>query len=415
MLESTPPPVTAHPAHTGIVKRVSWVELYFDLIFVFAVGQTAHTIVAEPTWHATGLAVLLFVALWWTWIGFVVLYDRIGTETVAGRLVVLAGTVPCAIAAIQVHDAAHGGTAGFAIALAATRVLLALAFRVSGDERSSARATMIGYLLSAAIFAVSAAVPAPWRYLLWGIVLFQEAGLLLLGPGRRNGNRWATQLYRVVSPPVTDAGGVEALRVDPFHLAERFGQFMIILLGEIVIAVGTEASSTKHHGTSYWLVLICGLVIPAALWWVYFTSAVGINESLLRRSGGDPAIAYSLYAGGHLLPACSLLFLAAGISVAIGEESASIGAWLIMIGLAGFMLGARAVTDPATSNAGRILRLVIAAATVALALLRPIVSAAGIVLIAAAYALSAAAIVSLRHTDRVHDIAATRRVVPPQP
>src|SRR5215468_10935206 len=119
MAEPDAPPAPAD-------KRVSWVELYFDLIFVFAIGQSAHVIVAEPRWHGVWTAVGLFVSLWWTWIGFVVLYNRHGAESAPHRLVVLAGTIPCAVAAIELHGAATDGhLAGFAWALAGTRAILA--------------------------------------------------------------------------------------------------------------------------------------------------------------------------------------------------------------------------------------------------------------------------------------------------
>ena len=56
-------------------KRVSWVELYLDLVFVLAIGQIAHLIVAKPEMHSVWVALGLFAALWWTW-GFAVLYSR---------------------------------------------------------------------------------------------------------------------------------------------------------------------------------------------------------------------------------------------------------------------------------------------------------------------------------------------------
>src|SRR5262245_38674125 len=102
-------------------KRVSFVELYFDLIFVFAVRQAAHVIIDAPTWRGVGAALVLFIPLWWTWIGFVMLYNLRGEDRTAYRLVVLAGTIPCAIAAIEVHGAVGGHTVGFSFALAAAR------------------------------------------------------------------------------------------------------------------------------------------------------------------------------------------------------------------------------------------------------------------------------------------------------
>jgi hypothetical protein len=143
-------------------KRVSWVELYFDLIFAFAVGQTAHIMVADPHWGGLGRAVGLFVPLWWTWIGFVVLYNRHGEDHISQRLLLLVGTLPCAVAAVETHSAARGDLLAFTFALAGARLVLAAAFAFTAE---GARPVSIGYGFSTAAFAASAFVPSPWRYL----------------------------------------------------------------------------------------------------------------------------------------------------------------------------------------------------------------------------------------------------------
>jgi len=108
---------------TGGGKRVGWVELYFDLVFVFAVGQVAHGIVTDPHWSRVAAALGLFMTLWWTWIGFAVLYNRRGDDSrTADRLFMLAGTLPCAIAATQAHHVFEGHPAVFALALAGVRL-----------------------------------------------------------------------------------------------------------------------------------------------------------------------------------------------------------------------------------------------------------------------------------------------------
>ncbi len=173
-------PVAEEPGE----KRVSWVELYFDLIFVFAVSETTHVMVSDPHWGGFGRALGLFIPLWWTWIGFVVLYNRQYEDRVSQRLFVLVGTLPCAVAAVETHAAATGHGAAFIAALAAARFVLALAFAFTSDQ---GRQVAIGYGVSTVAFAVSAFVPGPWRYLLWAFALIQEAGFLLLrnGEGRR--------------------------------------------------------------------------------------------------------------------------------------------------------------------------------------------------------------------------------------
>jgi low temperature requirement protein LtrA len=68
-------------------------------------------------------------------------------------------------------------------------------------------------------------------------------------------------------------------------------------------------------------------VLAATLWWVYFIAAAPISEAVLRASGGNPAMAYGLYADGHLSPAFSLLAMAAGVSLAITGHASQAAAW----------------------------------------------------------------------------------------
>ena len=90
----------------GEGKRVSWVELYLDLVFVLAVGQLSHLIVAEPR-RSVWIVLGLFFALWWTWVGFAVLYNRHGADQPAQRSLFLAGSVPAGVAAVAIEPAAR--------------------------------------------------------------------------------------------------------------------------------------------------------------------------------------------------------------------------------------------------------------------------------------------------------------------
>jgi low temperature requirement protein LtrA len=387
-------------------RRVSWVELYFDLIFVFAVGQAAHVMVAEPHWSGIGQALGLFFTLWWTWIGFVVLYNRHGEDRPSQRLFVLAGTLPCAVAAIETHSAAEGHGMVFAFALAGARLVLALAFAFTSDN---ARRVAVGYAVSAVLFVGSAFLPTPWRFALWAFALIQEAGFLLLGsnrrrPGERRGQRGlrgrAESVKAMFSPP-TDPTRV----VDAAHLAERFGLMMIILLGEIVVSVVASAAAVPDHGTRYWSGLLAGLVLAGALWWIYFNAAAPISEYVLRASGGNPSMAYGLYAGGHLTPAFALLVIAAGNSLALSGEAAP-AAWFVTGGLAAYLLGTRAVVTGELLGLGRVLGVGVVALTVGLALLEPVVSSTGVVVAAAVWAVAIGAYVSWRLPTRLRTVTA---------
>ena len=393
-------------------KRVSWVELYFDLIFVFAVGQLSHIMVTDPHWSGLGIALGLFLPLWWTWVGFAVLYNRHGQDKTAQRLLVLAGTLPCAVAAIETRAAADGHLMTYTFALAGARLILAVAFAFTAGK---ARRVAIGYGLSAVAFAVSAFVPGPWRYVIWALALLQEAGFLLLrneeGAEKRHGERTGQHpparrsrlesMRAMLKPPADPARGVDA-----GHLAERFGLMIIILLGEVVVAVAAAAAGVPRHDAWYWLGLLAGLVLAAALWWIYFTAAAPISEYVLRASGGNPAMAYGLYAGGHLGPAFSLLTMAAGVSLVLSGEAPTAAAWFITGGLASYLLGTRVVVIDRSLRFDSLLRVAAGAATACLAFLEPVISATGVVMVTAAWAVAIAAYVTRRFPGLLKDVTA---------
>ncbi len=139
---------------------------------MLAVGGLAHVIEGHPEMRSVWIALGLFVTLWWTWIGFAVLYNRRGADTRPDRLLFLAGSVPAGIAAIAIEPAAEGHSAAFATAMAVTRVVLAMA---NDADRQIVRA----YGASALLFVISIWVPEPWRYLLWAMAIGFESGAVL--------------------------------------------------------------------------------------------------------------------------------------------------------------------------------------------------------------------------------------------
>ena len=167
-------------------KRVSWVELYLDLIFVLAVSELAQLIVAEPTARSVWVSLGLFMTLWWTWIGFAVLYNRQGADAPQQRLLFLAGSVPTGVAAVAIEPASVGDSTVFALSLAVTRLVLAGAHAAGGDRANLLRRRIIrSYLASATLFIVSIWVPEPWRYVLWAIGIAVESGAILNEDARR--------------------------------------------------------------------------------------------------------------------------------------------------------------------------------------------------------------------------------------
>ena len=354
-------------------KRVSWVELYLDLIFVLGVGRLAHEIVAEPRMRTVWIALGLFLTLWWTWIGFAVLYNRHGDDDRIQRLLFRAGSVPAGLAAVAIEPAAEGHSDALALSLAATRVVLAVTHAVEDDWRDGLRRRVSrAYFTSAALIAVSVALPGPWRYALWAIAIGVESGAVL-----------------------AQAPSSEAEALDSHHFAERFGLFLIILLGEVVISAGNSPLAGEQGVAGVWAALFAAMVLGAALWWLYFDAAAELNLRVLELSGGSPAIARAIFAGGHMVPAFGLILTASGLGLLLeGHDPPRAAYWLACVGIGLYLAGTR-VFLAAGSRAGGVLRVVLLIAPFQLARRADALSAHGYIWLLMAWTVMCAALGSL--------------------
>jgi len=374
-------------------KRVSWVELYLDLIFVLAVGRLAHVMVAEPETSSVWVALGLFVILWWTWIGFAVLYNRHGRDAPAQRLLFLAGSVPAGVAAVAIEPASEGRSTVFALSMAVTRLVLAGAHAGLGWRDVLGRRISRAYLTSAAAFLVSIWMPGPWRYVLWAVAVGGESNALLTE------DRAAARRARHDHDPRALVPVDPAEALDPHHFAERFGLFLIILLGEVVISAGDVPVSGEAGTLAGWGALAAAMVLAAALWWLYFDAAAEINLKVLELSGGSPTMARAIFAAGHMLPAFALIIIAAGLGLLLEGDPPQIAYWLACVGIGIYLAGTR-VFMGASSRAGGVIRVVLLVATFQLARLSDVLSAHGYVWLLMAWTVMCAALASVQSHRR---------------
>ncbi|MBO9534552.1 MAG: low temperature requirement protein A [Solirubrobacteraceae bacterium] len=430
---------TAVPESHG--KRVSFVELYLDLIFVLAVGRLSQLLVEEPTGHRVLVTLGLFLLLWWTWIGFVVLFNRYGVDDRWQRFAFLAATVPGGIAAVAVVPAADGDTAVLAGALAAIRFVLVIAHFDKGHvvDLARQRASAI-YAVSGTMFAVSLLLPERARLILWGVIILSESGAILDDDLRRDelpeferGQRRTREEVRQLRAHARDArrrarahrkaeqraqrgrgrdreqAGPEMLArfapkdpkdgLDAHHFAERFGLFLIILLGEVVLEAGKGTLDHREILAQQWVSLGAAMVLAASLWWLYFSVAADINRQVLDLAGGSPAIARTIFAVGHMVPAFALLLISGGVGALIEHEGSTAaaphlsGAYvLVSAGLALYLFGTRSFMF-ANSGPSGALRAAILVATVFLARLRHELAPNEYLLVVTVWALGCAALV----------------------
>ena len=286
------PPQLRFIAGTDPARRVTWLELFFDLIFVAAVAQVGEPLRADYTLAGLLRYCVLFVLIWWAWIGNSVFATRFNTDDALQRALTLVQMFAVAAMAANATDALDSrSSAGFAAAYAALRfVLVAQYGRARQIERARGLATryLAGHGFAAALWLGSAFVPAPARFAIWALALAIDLG-----------TPWIAVTHSVAAPP------------DAAHLPERFGLFTLILLGESVIAVMQGMKSQEDWSGAAASSAFLGMAIAFALWWWYFDGATAASERHIR-SRGD-AVRFHVWSYAHLPLYLGIAIAGAGV------------------------------------------------------------------------------------------------------
>jgi low temperature requirement protein LtrA len=240
-------------------RRVTFLELFFDLVFVVVISQLALRLAANPTWSGVGWFVFLFYAVWSSWTNGTLYHDLHGTNDVSARVFTFSQMLAVAVMAVYIGDIPGEGSTGFALAFAAnTFILVILWFRTGLHDpahRPGSVPYSIAYLLAAIAFAVSAALDGPGRYWLWVFGLVVEVLGLVVGL-----HRW--------TPPVGQVGDA-AIAVSP-SLIERLGLFVIIVLGEVIVGAVNGMADIKPIEPGDIVIGLLGVLVAIGLWWIYF-------------------------------------------------------------------------------------------------------------------------------------------------
>ncbi|MGH2500737.1 MAG: low temperature requirement protein A [Candidatus Limnocylindria bacterium] len=293
-------------------RRATWLELFFDLVFVVAVAQLAFALGADKTVEGFLIFLGLFVPVWWAWVGYTFYADRFDTDDVVHRVLMLSGMFAVGALASVIPDAARGETAGFAIAYVAVRAFVILLNARAWLHLPSARPLLDRYVpaftLAAALMLASVAVEPPLRYWIWALALAIDVGT-----------------------PLASRARIAQVPVHASHIPERVGLFTIIVLGETVLAVvlGTDAVDWNLESG---LVAALGFMLGVAFWWLYFDYLDG--EMLLGRS----IWAGQAYLYSHVPLMAGVIALGVGVKDAIqetaGTELSESTRWILCGGVA---------------------------------------------------------------------------------
>ncbi|MFX0071718.1 MAG: low temperature requirement protein A [Candidatus Hermodarchaeota archaeon] len=276
--------------------RVTWLELFFDLVFVGAVAELSHLLVGHADSDHLFSFIFLFIPLWWVWIGSTYYNERFQNNDISDRLLMLIQMIPVAALAVFIHGATNETAVGFALSYVLARSVIIFNWLRGGYHNPIARPVtnryVIGFTISISLWTLSILFQPPIMFIFWII------GLLI----------------DLITPLFTFKLQAEKLpRISTSHLPERFGLFTILVLGESVLGVIAGMSNNDNLTPIVIISAVFGLVLAFMLWWLYFDQVAG-----RRPKYGTWWPARWVYS--HLALVISITAIGAGILNVIAES-----------------------------------------------------------------------------------------------
>jgi low temperature requirement protein LtrA len=278
------PPRSLLQDHSG-QQRVTNIELFFDLVYVFAVTQMSHHLLAEPTVDGAVQTALLLALVWWAWVYTTWATNWLDARRIPVRLMLIA----LMLVSLVMSAALPGAFGSRGLIVAGAYVLMqvgrsafvAIAGRGQRVDRIFTRVTLWS-VASGCVWVAGAFVAGHARELVWlaafGVdLLGDRVGFYTPGMGRTTSEEW------------TIAGG---------HFAERCQAFIIIALGESIVVIGQALSVRQHVTAAVVAAFITAFAGSVALWWIYFDRSAEDGARVIAASPDPGALANSAY---HLI------------------------------------------------------------------------------------------------------------------
>ena len=315
-------PLVSEPTDDEEERKTSYIELFFDLVFVFAFTQVTALILEDTSMEGFLRAALVLAMVWWAWSAYAWMTNAIDIENTITRLIIFTAMAAGFFMALAVPDAFQDEAAWFAVAYFVVRVFnTALYTWGARNDPILLRATLR---------------LAPW---------FLVAALVALGGG------FADPDYRAwiwLASLVIDVVGTLTVarvqwRISPSHFAERFALIVIIALGESIVAIGIGTSELERDAT-YALSVVVAFAGVAALWWAYFDFTAMAAERALRRA--SPAargpLARDVFTYFHYPVVLGIIFYAVAAKKTLEhplDPLSEAGRWALGLGVAVFLCG----------------------------------------------------------------------------
>jgi len=302
------------------VDRVTTLELFFDLVFVFTITQLTAVLYHAPTWRSLAQVVLMLGVIWWMYGGYAWMTNAVSAETSARRLLLLGGMAGYFVLALAIPRAFAGSGLAFGLAyVVIVTVHTTFFMRATSASVVNAIVRLAPFnLASALVILAGGALGGSAQYALWTF-----AGVF----------EWMTPVIR----------GNRGFAIAPAHFVERHGLVVIVAIGESVIAIGIAASHLPVDG-SLAAVAALGLALSACLWWLYFGGDDERAERALAAMDPVRRAHGALYGFGywHLPLLLGIVLVAAAERQAFTDPFAALGwpgASMLACGAAAFLAG----------------------------------------------------------------------------
>jgi len=303
--------------------RVSTIELFFDLVFVFTVTQFASLLVQHLDLLHTARVLLMLGIIWWMYSGYAWLTNAVAPSSTLRRTLLLTGMAGFLLIALAIPEAFGAGGWVFGAGYLLVTVVHTTLF-LHADDNISIRTAVFQLApfngAAAVLVLAGGLLPGAWRYGLWALAL----ALVIAAP----------YLQRGMGHWTIDAG----------HFAERHGLVIIVAIGESVVAVGLAFADLKLTVTNV-AVGILGLCIAYYLYWNYFSGDETRAEhalAALRDPARKARVAVLAWGYAHYLLIAGIVFVAVGVKLAVAhstEASHWPAAIALSAGAAAFLLG----------------------------------------------------------------------------
>lgn len=299
-----------------VERHADWLELLYDLVLVAAISQLAFYESVNYTFLGFLGSIPLFFVIWWGWVGHTFYLSRFGTNDLFHRIFTLIQMLAIGGLAVSVKYAWGATGSVFAISYAILRFVLVFEYFRAGKYLPEARLLTnhycVGFGFAATLWLISAFLPIPWRFILWGFALIVD-----------------------LLTPITAGEKHVSIPLHSTHIPERFGLLIIIVIGETIVAILYKIS-TVGFALSTGIIGTMGFIIAFSIWWGYFEESRGAEAKVIK--AGNQITKYQIWLYSHFPLLLGAVTVTVGINNILArnlwEFFTAEGVWLICISLA---------------------------------------------------------------------------------